>query len=410
MLKNSHEGGRVKTIIRTCKLLDRMGKGNLEVPPSHGIYYRILAEYYTRILKAEEEGSFIAAHTVWFPAEILYALKIIPLHIEITSWMTALFSGNYADLLSVSAAVGIAPETCSPYRVLIGAFSTHAIPRPTVVISSNLICDNNAKIGELIRHLVDRPGFFLDCPFQRSNSENRYLKMELEEMIHFLEEKSARKMDWDRLRESIARLNKHIELLRQIDALRRNIPSPFIPNDFLKLFTVDCLYPGEPEAIEYLEAVHKELIDQVSGRGLKESYPQEDAGIAEALPFPFLALVGQEEIDKWEERFSSFFLLHNKRELYREAVSRGIMLYTVNTAEDILNDPQLKSRGFWKHVEHPEFGVPLVYPGVPLKSTEVTFDIKCRAPQIGEHNKDIYCGELGLLEEQLLALKQSNII
>jgi len=123
-----------------------------------------------------------------------------------------------------------------------------------------------------------------------------------------------------------------------------------------------------------------------------------------------MALVSPEEIDKWEERFSSFFLLHNKRELYREAVNRGIMLYTVNTAEDILNDPQLKSRGFWKHVEHPEFGVPLVYPGVPLIYTEVTFGIKCRAPQIGEHNKDIYCGELGLLEEQLLALKQSNII
>ncbi len=39
----------------------------------------------------------------------------------------------------------------------------------------------------------------------------------------------------------------------------------------------------------------RELIDQVSGRHL-EGLPQEDAGLAEALPFPFLALVGQSEM------------------------------------------------------------------------------------------------------------------
>jgi magnesium chelatase subunit I len=39
----------------------------------------------------------------------------------------------------------------------------------------------------------------------------------------------------------------------------------------------------------------RELIDQVSGRNL-EGLPQEDSGLAEALPFPFLALVGQSEM------------------------------------------------------------------------------------------------------------------
>lgn len=39
----------------------------------------------------------------------------------------------------------------------------------------------------------------------------------------------------------------------------------------------------------------RELIDQVTGRNL-EGLPQEDSGLAEALPFPFLALVGQSEM------------------------------------------------------------------------------------------------------------------
>lgn len=40
----------------------------------------------------------------------------------------------------------------------------------------------------------------------------------------------------------------------------------------------------------------RELIDIVSGRALKDIYPQEDAGLAEPLPFPFLAIVGQFEM------------------------------------------------------------------------------------------------------------------
>lgn len=40
----------------------------------------------------------------------------------------------------------------------------------------------------------------------------------------------------------------------------------------------------------------KELIDRVTGRNLDTSQPQEDAGIADLLPFPFLALVGQSEM------------------------------------------------------------------------------------------------------------------
>jgi benzoyl-CoA reductase/2-hydroxyglutaryl-CoA dehydratase subunit BcrC/BadD/HgdB len=279
----SNKSGRINTIIRTCKLLNRMSQGNPEVPLSHSLYYRMLAEYYSRIVKAQEEGRFIAAHTVWFPVELLYAMDIVPMHTEITAWMTALFTGNCKDLLSAAAAAGIAPETCSPYRVLTGAFTTGAIPRPNVVLSSNLICDNNAKIGELIRHIVKSPGFFVDCPFRRSNLEEAYLKKELEEMVRFMEEQSGQKMNWDKLRENLARADREIELFRRVDDLRRNIPSPFLPQDFLKLFTADCLFAGEPEALGYLEALCSELTEKVNaGRGI--AYPEKYRVLSIGIP------------------------------------------------------------------------------------------------------------------------------
>jgi benzoyl-CoA reductase/2-hydroxyglutaryl-CoA dehydratase subunit BcrC/BadD/HgdB len=282
-LKPAGGSNRISTIIRTCKLLDRMERNNPETPPSHGIYYRMLIEYCSHILKSHEEGQFLAAHTVWFPVELLYALKIVPMHTEITAWMTALFSGNCADLLAGAAEVGIAPETCSPYRVLTGALAAGSLPHPNVILSSNLICDNNAKIGEVVRHLVKAPEFFLDCPFHNSAEENGYLKAELQSMISFLEEQSGHRMDWDRLNDSIRRMDRQLELYRQIDALRRTVPSPFIPADFLKLFTVDCLFCGEPEATEYLEALLAELQAKVAaGQGI--AYPEKYRVLSIGLP------------------------------------------------------------------------------------------------------------------------------
>ena len=55
-----------------------------------------------------------------------------------------------------------------------------------------------------------------------------------------------------------------------------------------------------PENDDSTEITHirslKELIDIVSGRGFNDQVPQEDAGLAETLPYPFLALVGQTEM------------------------------------------------------------------------------------------------------------------
>lgn len=40
----------------------------------------------------------------------------------------------------------------------------------------------------------------------------------------------------------------------------------------------------------------RSLIEHVSGKSLSESQSQPDSGIAEVIPFPFLAMVGQVEM------------------------------------------------------------------------------------------------------------------
>ena len=262
------KSSKISAIIRACRIITRMNQANPATPKSEALYYQMLSSYYTRLLNAHDEGRFVAAHTVFFPSEILYAMDIVPMHTETTTWMMALFLGEQAEILSAGAELGLVPEICSPHRGLAGAFALGALPRPDAMLWSNLICDNTAKSGELIMELTKCPGFFLDHPFQRSEAEDKYLVSELEDMIDFLEGKSGQKMDWDKLSEIVQRMDHQIELFREIGELRKAVPSPFPNRGFLQLLTVDYLCPGQPEAIEYLETLRDELAEKVrEGKG-----------------------------------------------------------------------------------------------------------------------------------------------
>ena len=118
----------------------------------------------------------------------------------------------------------------------------------------------------------------------------------------------------------------------------------------------------------------------------------------------------QEQQDKVEEPIARFFLKHTKAELYEGAFKRGIMLAPVSSPKDIIENAQLKARDFWVNVEHPELGITVSYPGAFIKASETPCVIKRRAPLIGEHNLEVYEGELGLSRAEICALKQADVI
>jgi len=246
----------------------RMNRARPDARQSEAMYYQMLTNYFTRLLNARENGDFVAAHTVFFPAELIYAMDMVPMHTETTTWMTALFTGGCSDILEAGAQLGLALEICTPHRGLAGAFALGSLPRPDVILWSSMVCDNTAKSGELIMELCHCPGFFIDRPFKDSEYEIQYLVGELEDMIRFLEEKSGRKMNWDKLADIVARMDRQIELIRNINELRKTVPTPFHSQGFLELLTIDYLFPGQPESIEYLETLYQELTAMVQeGKG-----------------------------------------------------------------------------------------------------------------------------------------------
>ncbi|MBM4445097.1 MAG: CoA transferase [Chloroflexi bacterium] len=122
------------------------------------------------------------------------------------------------------------------------------------------------------------------------------------------------------------------------------------------------------------------------------------------------ATLTQVESDARNSCIAKFLMTKNKAELYEEAVKRGILLAPCATFEDVLGNIQLEARGFWQTVEHPELGQALRYPGAPVKIKETPWRIGRRAPLIGEHNREVYAGELGLSGEEMARLKSNGVI
>lgn len=117
----------------------------------------------------------------------------------------------------------------------------------------------------------------------------------------------------------------------------------------------------------------------------------------------------QKEFDQMQRPIAEFFRQHTQAELYEGALKRGMMFCPVNTIREIAGDPQLKERGFWQQVEHPELAAGIEYPGSFIRSAAGP-DIRRRAPLIGEHNMDIYSRELGFSQAEIAGLKQAGVI
>ncbi len=268
MSTEAEHGDKLKSIIRGSRRIARLTRMANPDRKSDILYYEMLDKYYQRLMNAHDEGKIIAAHTVFFPAEILYAMDVVPMHTEATTWMITLFTGESSEIVTAGNQLGLAPEICTPHRGLAGAFASGFIPKPDVMLWSNMVCDNTAKSGELITRITGVPGFFLDRPFKQSEEEVAYLAEEMGDMVTFLENHSGKKMDWARFSETIARLDRQIELTREINELRKAVPTPFSPQGFMQLLTADYLFAGQPESIEYLETLRDEMADMVrEGRG-----------------------------------------------------------------------------------------------------------------------------------------------
>ena len=94
----------------------------------------------------------------------------------------------------------------------------------------------------------------------------------------------------------------------------------------------------------------------------------------------------------------------------KEAMDRRLVVGVVQSPEEVVNCPHLAERGSLVTLDHSEVGT-LTHPGAgflinganPVAGGRV-------APHLGEHNMEVYCGELGLSAEELAMLRAAGVV
>ena len=105
---------------------------------------------------------------------------------------------------------------------------------------------------------------------------------------------------------------------------------------------------------------------------------------------------------------SIFTARYNKEDLSSLLQKRGIPALPVNTPSDFFKDSQIRDRRFFQPVTHPVIGT-YEQPGVPFLVDGVRAN-PMPAPLLGQHNAEVYCGELGLTRNELDILMSEGMM
>ena len=98
-----------------------------------------------------------------------------------------------------------------------------------------------------------------------------------------------------------------------------------------------------------------------------------------------------------------------RAEIFEIGKTRGIPLTPGNSIADVADSRQLKERGYFVDIDHPETGK-VIYPGAPYNFSKTPWKIRRPAPLLGQHNEEIYCDRLGYKREDLGDLFRAGVI
>ena len=198
----------------------------------------------------------------------------------------------------------------------------------------------------------------------------------------------------------------------------------------VEISIVECLASHLVQAVPYytyMGAIKGRR--PVRGSGFEELMPARDGYVVPSVqgsqPWPVVAeLIGLEELK--DERFSTGagriehgeelkqLLIKglaewDRKPLFQESGERRLVFGMAQDAGDLMECEHLRERGFFVELDHPVAGK-AEYSGMGPKLSAMDFEFRYPAPLLGQHNAEIYCGELGYTQDDLVNLRAAGII
>ncbi len=104
-----------------------------------------------------------------------------------------------------------------------------------------------------------------------------------------------------------------------------------------------------------------------------------------------------------------FTTKYTQLELFEAGFREGVPIVPIYDIPGFVNSADAKMREFFVEVDHPAAGKGY-YPGPPYNWTVTQPSVRRPAPCLGQHNEEIYCQELGLSKDDLIALRCAGVL
>ncbi len=117
-------------------------------------------------------------------------------------------------------------------------------------------------------------------------------------------------------------------------------------------------------------------------------------------------LENAEELDRLVEEWTRE---HTAEQVMTLLQQQGVAAGVVQNASDLANDPQLKARGFFIELDHPELGK-TISDATPIKLSDTPAKYSRSAPVSGQDNHYVYCELLGMSEDELTELGEQGVV
>lgn len=240
----------------------------------------LVKQIYKGAHEAKEDGRKVAYMMVASHYdEILRAMDVVPLPTENYAGLCAAKRDMDRFLLRAEAD-GYSQVLCSYARIGLGFDSMRkelgripdnspdgGMAMPDMMIGSSAVCDPRFKWYQAASRYLEVPTYSIDvvAPSPQADLNRvrdyyiRYQRDQFQGLIEFLEQQTGKKMDKERLWETIRLGDQAWQLWHDIDRMRVAVPSPMPSQDHFSIMVAGHYYSGTQMAVDFYQKLHDEV-------------------------------------------------------------------------------------------------------------------------------------------------------
>jgi benzylsuccinate CoA-transferase BbsF subunit len=116
-----------------------------------------------------------------------------------------------------------------------------------------------------------------------------------------------------------------------------------------------------------------------------------------------------QNVDELDKLVETWTINRSSEEVMIQMQEAGVSASVVANSEDLHHDPQLKHRGHFWVLDHPEIG-PHSYDSPSFRLSKTPIQLRMPTPCLGEHTEYVCTKILGMSDEEFVELLQKGVV